>query len=212
MRASVTIAPDERVSRLRHEHRLQLAKRLGPRRRPWHPVAVLRLATVLAAIMVLTAGWTTGEPVLRYSNELIAFSHPRSWDPYDFPPVFHWRPIVYLSTQPLHDPCQRNPESTRCAWPVDRLGPRGVLASWWVGYRTPGFKFSRLPGTRIVVGGRTAKLISARPGICRQIGGEETITVRVSKPGLDFQACLRGPGLRSKERQVRALLGTTIFH
>jgi hypothetical protein len=33
----------------------------------------------------------------------------------------------------------------------------------------------------------------------------------VKRPEYDFQACLRRPGLRAKERQVLAMLGSTRF-
>jgi len=49
------------------------------------------------------------------------------------------------------------------------------------------------------------------PG-CPTIGGDELITLVMGKPrGVQFAACLRGPGLAPLERKLFAMLRSTTF-
>ena len=98
-------------------------------------------AATLLAIVTVTSGCGGGadaqaagktDPTLaRYSNSFLSFSHPASWKEYPFrwAGELHFRPMVYLSTQPVHDPCSTKGNTTSCGFPVGRLQPGGVLVT-----------------------------------------------------------------------------------
>lgn len=183
---------------------------------------VLALAAIAAAVVSTSAcgGGASAqaaaqEPQLvRYSSSRVSFAHPAAWTAYANPgaPGFHYQPIVYLSTQPVHSPCSTHGMATTCGFPVRRLRPGGVLISWLV-YGIPVEGLRDAPGTPTRIGGLYAKRITSQPGDCRAIGADRTIKVQIgSRTGLNvptvFIACLRGPGLAANERRVDALLAS----
>lgn len=50
-----------------------------------------------------------------------------------------------------------------------------------------------------------------RPGPCKAIGGDETIASTFWIPYYSFVACIRGPGTRATERQLRAMRASVRF-
>jgi hypothetical protein len=160
---------------------------------------------------------TSGSAALStYRNSFLEFRYPQAWRTLEFPNSgeLHFHPMLYLSTQPGHDPCRQTGLSVTCDWPVDRLQTSGVVALWENrGY--PGWTLATQQGTRVVVGGRPARQQIARPGSCRTIGGDETVSVEIARPlqsnWTAFTACLRGPNLAAHERQVAVLLASTRF-
>jgi hypothetical protein len=153
---------------------------------------------------------------LTFHNDFLAFRYPPSWKPYRFDTArrLHFHPMVYVGTQPGHDPCRQSQTETTCGWPVDRLRPNGVLIAWenngW-----PGWSLASVTGKALKVGGRAGKISTARPGGCSAIGADETVEVVIERPMRDnwtgFTACLRGPNLPASERAVYALLTSTRF-
>ncbi len=150
-----------------------------------------------------------------YRDSQVSFRHPAPWKAYPFrwSGELHFRPSVYLSTQPVHDPCRTNGNSTACGLPLRRLRPGGVLMVWQIlGFPSTGLG----PGKRIRVGGRPATQVTTRAGICRTIGADRTIEVLIetSPPPSSLTqviACLRGPHLGQNERRVDALLASARF-
>jgi hypothetical protein len=180
---------------------------------------------VLAALAAITSGCGGGtsaqaaakkdpKPV-EYSDSVLSFSHPAAWKAYPFrwDGELHFRPLVYLSTQPLHDPCAMQGNTVSCGFPVGRLRPGGVLVTW----NDSGPPAMRLgPGSRARVGGHPASRVDTAHGICRSIGADRTIDVLVQtrplpSPLMELTACLRGPGLAQAEQSVDALLASTQF-
>lgn len=150
-----------------------------------------------------------------YRDSEVSFRHPAAWKAYPFrwAGELHFRPSVYLSTQPVHDPCRTSGNSTVCGLPLRHLRPGGVLVVWQV-LGLPGSGLG--PGARIRVGGRPAAQVTTRTGICRTIGADRTIDVVVEtspRPSnfTEVTACLRGPQLAQNERRVDALLASTRF-
>ena len=182
-------------------------------------------AAALAALAVLTsgcgggtdaqaAGKTGTEPVM-YSNSLLSFSHPAAWKAYPFrwSGELHFRPMVYLSTQPVQDPCSTSGSTTSCGFPVKQLEPGGVLVTLNAS-SPPAVGLG--PGKRIQIDGREARRVDTKGGICRSIGAERTTHVLIATRPLpstptEFTACLRGPGLAQEEASVDALLASTKF-
>jgi hypothetical protein len=152
-------------------------------------------------------------PLVKYSNSLLSFTHPSDWKAYPFQWAgeLHFQPMVYLSTQAVHDPCSTKGNTTSCSFPVDQLAPGGVLVTWNAS-NPPAAGFGE--GTRIQVDGHPATRTVTAGGICNSIGADRTIDVLIhtrpfpSTP-TEMTACLRGPGLAEEEKSVDALLAST---
>jgi len=186
---------------------------------------LLVCAAALAALVAVTSGCGGGTDaqaaarthpdVVTYSNSLLSFSHPADWKAYPFrwTGELHFRPMVYLSTQPVQDPCSTKGNTTSCGFPVKQLEPGGVLVTW--NASTPP-AMALGPGSRIRVDGREARRVDTAGGMCRSIGADRTIDVLIATRPLpstptQFTACLRGPGLAQEEKSVEALLASTKF-
>ncbi len=187
------------------------------------PRRLLTCAAALVALVALTSGCGGGaqaaakkeSPLVTYSNSLLSFTHPAAWKAYPFtwPGELNFRPMVYLSTQPVHDPCSTHGNTTSCGFPLAQLEPGGVLVTWNAS-NPPSAELG--PGTRIRVGGHLARRIDTAGGMCRHIAADRTIDVLVQTRPLpssltEFTACLRGPGLAQSEKSVDALLASTKF-
>jgi hypothetical protein len=154
-------------------------------------------------------------PVVKYTSSSLSFTHPAAWKAYPFQWAgeLHFRPLVYLSTQPVHDPCSTQGNTTTCGFPVQSLEPGGVLVTWNAS-SPPAMGLG--PGSPIRVGGRPARRVDTAGGICRSIGADRTIDVLVETSPLpstltEFTACLRGPGVAQNVKLVGALLASTKF-
>jgi hypothetical protein len=186
---------------------------------------VLMGAAALVALVAVTSGCGGGTDaqaaakthpeLVTYSNSLLSFSHPAAWKAYPFrwAGELHFRPMVYLSTQPVRDPCSTKGNTTSCGFPVKQLEPGGVLVTW--NASTPP-AMALGPGSRIRVDGREARRVDTAGGMCRSIGADRTINVLIATTPLpstptQFTACLRGPGLAQEEKSVEALLASTQF-
>lgn len=193
-----------------------MAARLTPRR-------LLPCAGAILALATVTSGCGGGDaqaapkapPLVKYSSSSLTFRHPVSWKAYPFqwPGELHFRPLVYLSTQPVHNPCSTQGNTTSCGFPVQSLEPGGVLVTWNAS-NPPAVGLG--PGTQMQVGGRPARRVDTAAGMCRSIGADRTIDVLVETRPLpstliEFTACLRGPGLAQNLKRVDALLASTKF-
>ena len=128
--------------------------------------------------------------------------------PFRWAGELHFRPLVYLSTQPVHNPCSTHGNTTSCGLPVRRLRPGGVLVVWQVN-GIPAMGLGQ--GARIRVGGHAATRVVTSSGVCKKVGADRTIQVVVEtsptpSPLTYFTACLRGPNLAQNERRVDDLL------
>jgi len=182
-------------------------------------------AAILLALAAATSGCGGGvdaqaagkkdPPPVRYSNSTLSFRHPAAWKAYPFRWAggLHFRPMVYLSTQPVQDPCSTSGNTTACGFPVKKLEPGGVLVIWNAS-SPPALALDS--GAEVRVGGRPARRVETAGGICRRIGADRTIDVLIATSPLpstpaEFTACLRGPGLAQEEKSVDALLASTKF-
>ena len=191
--------------------------------RGWHLLLVALCLFTLAGCAVSSRPGDSRQPVskplheARYHDDVLTFSYPASWTArrYEVASSFS-SAIVYLSNQPLHDPCTRSglPGGglrITCGHPISALAPGGVLVEWTrEGF--PNWKLSDAPGVRQQIAGRPSKLAIRRPGRCANLGADETILASITRsPDNRYQllACLRGPSLATGEQQVRHLLATT---
>jgi hypothetical protein len=185
---------------------------------------------LLAACGVLAVGagslavWSAASPgaagLQTYRNEFVTFKYPAAWAPSVFTEqTLHFHPMVYLSTQSTHDPCRTTASAlggttTACGWPVGRLVPGGVVVLL-ENRGAPGATLANFAGQPVRIGGRSAKLSTQKPGTCRTLGADATVSVTIARPlqsnWTALQACLRGPHLAEQERQLRAMLGSMRF-
>jgi hypothetical protein len=186
-----------------------------PRRRLLAALAAVAVAAGLAAAWA-TASTRTTSASTAFGNGFVTFRYPTSWSATVWKEhVLHFDPMVYLSTERAqHDPCTSNGFDTVCGWPVARLSPNGLIVKWENrGY--PGTNVGTFPGRTTLVGGRAARVSVTKPGTCRRLGADETISVSIARPlqgnWTQVDACLRGPNLSTLERQVHALLDTAHF-
>ena len=121
----------------------------------------------------------TDPAAVEYSNSVLSFSHPAAWKAYPFrwDGELHFRPLVYLSTQPVHDPCAMQGNTDSCGFPVGRLQPGGVLVTWNAS-NPPAVGLGQ-GGSRIRVEGHPARRVDTAGGMCRSIGADRTIDVLV---------------------------------
>jgi hypothetical protein len=191
--------------------------RLTPRR------LLLCAAAIVALVSVTSACGGGGDAqaapkapaLLSYTDSQLSFTYPADWKAYPQKGSgeLHFRPLVYLSTQPVHDPCSTHGQDTTCGFPVDHLQPGGVLVMWHMN-GIPAMALGA--GTRMRVGGRPAAQVTTPNGECRRIGADRTIDVAVATSPLPsaltyLTACLRGPNLAQSEDSVNALLASTKF-
>ena len=145
---------------------------------------LLMCAAALVALGAVTSGCgggtyaqaaaKTDPKLVTYSNSLLSFSHPAAWKAYPFrwAGELHFRPMVYLSTQPVQDPCSTKGNTTSCGFPVKQLEPGGVLVTW--NASTPP-AMALGPGSRIRVDGREARRVTT--------GSEEEAPARAQGAG-----------------------------
>ncbi len=191
---------------------------------PVHRRRLLAACGVLAVAAGSLAVWSAASPgaagLQTYRNEFVTFKYPAAWAPSVFTEqTLHFHPMVYLSTQPTHDPCRTTQSAgggstTACSWPVGRLAPGGVVVLL-ENRGAPGATLANFAGQPIRIGGRSAKLSTQKPGTCRALGAEATVSVTIARPlpsnWTALQACLRGPNVTEQLRQVRALLSSMRF-
>jgi len=187
---------------------------------------LLAASGVLAVVAGSLAVWSAASkgakaPLLAtYRNSFLTFKYPAAWSPSVFTEqTLHFHPMVYLSTQSTHDPCRTvaaagGGSSTTCGWPIDRLAAGGVVVVL-ENRGSPLVSLANFSGALTRIGGRNAKISTQRPGTCRALGGDATVTVSILRPLASnwtaVDACLRGPNLAVQERQLRALLSSMRF-
>jgi hypothetical protein len=151
-----------------------------------------------------------------FAGEVLAFEYPGAWGDATFDVESSFSSVlVFLSTAPLSDPCDRTANSFACIRnPVTALGPDGVLVEW-SRQAFPGWTFDQTRGRLTTVGGRQATLEQSVPseGPCQEIGGERELVVTIDDDTPDMnwtgmRACLRGPSLDQLQAQVEAMLAS----
>jgi len=112
-----------------------------------HPAHRRRLLAAIGAITVLAisagsfAVWSAASPGAKpvplstYRNSFMTFRYPATWSPSVWQTTeLHFHPMLYLSTQPTHNPCRTSAAvgggtSITCGAAVGRLAPGGVVVT-----------------------------------------------------------------------------------
>lgn len=202
--------------------------------------AVKRIAIVFAALFLMAAcgsGAHTGSPseslspsgspppsgswpaacggdTCKFEDNILSFDYPASWHEatYDVVSSFS-NDLVYLSTAPLSDPCDRTSSGVACVrLAASSLGANGVLVTW-TAWGWPGWTFDPGKGSALSVGQRQATLMAQTPSdSCKVIGGVREIVVTTPRSVPDnwmqLDACLAGPDPSVAQDQVEAMLET----
>lgn len=194
-----------------------------------------RIAAACLVVLVVGACGMTPSPsatsrpaagslaLVNDSTSGIAFERPATW--LDWKPNAHDPindgPLAYISTDPLLPSCAVAPDASpnppdkigrACTWPLESLTPNGVFVDWLT---TRILQPAPVEWDAIDMNGGVGRIKIERPGSCREIGADETISVWVPMPAssttlsnIAIVACLRGPDLGSSEDQVRAMLAS----
>jgi hypothetical protein len=181
-------------------------------------VALMVVSTCTSAVAKPAA------PVMSFDTSGFHTQYPATWSQLQQSLQFTGGiSIVWLSNQPIHDPCSSKTtvggavEQT-CSLPLERLGKNGIVVQWLGGGlpRPPDSSVLDVVGGRpTTVGGFPAKLaIStvATPN-CEGIGATRVMTaiVDVEHSPIQMTACLRGPKTSPLEAQVETMLQSTTF-
>jgi len=160
---------------------------------------------------------TSSAPSLRhYEADELSFDHPAGWSDATFVVLSSFSTVlVYLSTAPLSDPCDRTPNSIACIRnAVSALGQNGVLVEW-SRQSFPGWRFDPTVGRLTTIGGRAATVqeVALTQGGCQAIGGERELVVTIDDATADMnwtemRACLRGPAIDGLQAQIGEMLAT----
>jgi hypothetical protein len=125
--------------------------------------------------------------------------------------------IGYLSTEPLHDPCDttRTPSwvTTSCAAPLDHLRSGGVFIQWR-SWGMPGLRLANERGIPQTIDGHQARVFTGTADVgCAGLGGDVSVDAAIVQQTmnshdqlLEMSACLRGPGTQQRQAAVQLML------
>lgn len=182
-------------------------------------------AGVLASIALVactgSASPSPSRPPFRhFDGEVLSFDYPGTWESATFDVMSSFSTVlVYLSTAPMSDPCDRASNSIACVRAaVAELGPDGVLVEWSRN-SFPGWTFDPSKGQLMTVGGRRATLeqVDQIEEACQSVGGERELVATIDDPTPDWnwtemRACLRGPSLDGLQGQIQGMLTTVTWN
>jgi len=141
---------------------------------------------------------------------------------FDLPPALSFRAdgwtssIEYVSgfysNVRLGPSCKPFGNGSSCGMPLDVLPPGAILVSWGNIAR---FGVSAQPervAPNTSIAGLPSTITTDKPGICRGLHTDETITVRIEDLGgnddFEMQVCLTLPNLPAGEQLVTAMLAS----
>jgi hypothetical protein len=156
-----------------------------------------------------------------FTDAELTFRYPRNWT------ASTWQiistaaeSIVYLGTQPTHNPCVTSTPTgggteTVCGKPITALSPGGIFVNWYA-YGLPGTSILNESGTATTIDGRPARLTSGSVDEeCSTLGGTSSIDATIDPEDadggsslIDMEACISRP---SQAAQVRAMLSSVRF-
>jgi len=169
---------------------------------------------VAAAVLVGCAGASSKPGLSQYEGNALSFDYPGSWSAATFDVQSSFSNVlVYLSTAPMSDPCDRAAGSISCTrLAVTALGPDGILVDWSRnGF--PDWTFDPSKGKPMTVDRRRATIEQYSDSHdCLGIGGGRELIVTIEDPvprnWTMAWACLKGPSLDTLQGQFDAMLST----
>jgi hypothetical protein len=148
----------------------------------------------------------------RFADDVLEFAYPSTWRAASYEVTSSFSSdLVYLSTAPMSDPCDRSSSETDCVrLAATALGTNGVLVTWSI-HGFPGWSFEPGPGPLLTVGQHRASMTAGTPTEpCRRIGGVTELVVTIPRSAPDnwaeLDACLAGPDPSAAQTQVEAML------
>jgi hypothetical protein len=157
--------------------------------------AAMTVVVVGLAVSCSSSGSPTVEAQGAASTDLVSyesdlyglhFDHPLAWRAQEFPNVGHGSfggPVVFLSTEALHDPCtvtsDARGQEIACGLPLDQLPDGGILATWdQVGVPGDDAAERNRVGERLTVDGYPTWFDVKTPGDCG-FGADQTVSARI---------------------------------
>ncbi len=180
-----------------------------------------RLPIVIFWTIALTGvGCNQPATLSHFDSDGLAFDYPSTWNAATFDMTSSFRQwVVYLSSQPLSDPCVRTSTSIDCSRsPIEGpLPPDGFVANWTLnGF--PSWAFQPTAGESILVGGvgSTIEISETQPRDgCIELGGQTQVRVISPAPAAhnwrEFDACINGAFAGTLEAQIRAMLASVVW-
>jgi hypothetical protein len=152
----------------------------------------------------------------RFSDAFASFVYPATWRQATSTMYSaNMTLLTFLSNEPLHDPCTTSVQGITCTTPIGTLGHGGVLATWTVG-GLPGQQLDALPGKDYTFAHSRARVDiqhAVSPTCDESVNASFVYQhVRSHDELLNMQACIRGPGVQTIERQLLTMLDSTVVH
>ena len=138
----------------------------------------MRAVLVAMVIGVVTEACSLGgapPPLAHFRGGGIEFDYPSSWSHRHAGILQHFdaSPVIDLSTQPMGDPCTTDGAKTTCTlMRIHRLQSGGVVVVWTLLSFSPILRPKHVP--------KTPHLRIIRPGYCRTIGGDESVSAMLA--------------------------------
>ena len=129
------------------------------------------------------------------------------------PPTIGEWVLGYYATVPINNPCRITATSTSCSLPLTTLPPGAMLVSWAnVAFPRPAGE-PDVEDSNTTIGGQAAKLTTERPGSCREIGADQTITAEILRPAAtgnhyEMRACIREPNATTNADRISTMLAS----
>jgi hypothetical protein len=179
-------------------------------------LTAVAVSVAIAGGLVVLGLAGSGSTWPTYHSVGIVLQYPPSWRATNYSDAVSnvSYSLVFLSDQPMHDPCRTSTDERFCGDVIDQLRDGGVLVEWFA-WGFPGWRYLNVGPGAITVGGRPARILRLRVTACRGLGANAHEIVEVGAPmateGFLFTACYRGGDSRIAQRQLSEILGSTRF-
>jgi hypothetical protein len=159
----------------------------------------------------------SGGDTCRYAGGVLEFDYPTGWHAASYEVTSSFSTdLVYLSTAPMSDPCDRSSSEIACVrLAATALGTNGVLVTWST-HGFPGWSFDPGQGSPLTVGQHQASTTAGAPSeACQGIGGVKEIVVTIPRSAphnwAELDACLAGPDPAIAQAQVETMLNSVLW-
>jgi len=158
----------------------------------------------------------SGSAWATYRSDRIELQYPPGWSATNYTDDVsnEGYSLVFVSDQPMHEPCHVSVNQKDCGNVIDRIRPGGVLVEWSA-WAFPGWSYRNAGPATFTVSGEPARVLRLRVTACRGIGAaaHEVVDAGATSAieGFIFTACYRGRDSQVTQRQLLEILASTRF-